>query len=63
MIKKSFIVLIVACLFCFISSPVFASNVANDVGNTLNNIRDGVQNMARDTRKRIRRCKRWYPEI
>lgn len=50
MIKKSFIILIIACLFCIISSPVFASNVVNDAGNTLNNIRDGVQNMARDTR-------------
>ncbi len=51
MIKKSFIVLTIACLFCLISSPVLASNIANDAGNTLNNIKDGIQNMARDTRK------------
>lgn len=50
MIKKSFIALVVVCLFCVFSSPVFASNIANDAENTLNNIRDGVQNMARDTR-------------
>ncbi len=50
MIKKSFIALVIVCLFCTFSSTVFASNIANDAGNTLNNVREGVQNMAKDTR-------------
>ncbi len=46
MVKKSLISIFFFCLIALASTPIFASNIANDAGNTLSNIRDGVQNMA-----------------
>lgn len=48
MVKKSIIAILLFCIAVFISSTAFASNLVNATGNTLNGIRDGVQNMASD---------------
>ena len=49
MTKKSLIAVFVFCLIALISTSVFASNIVDGVaGNTLNGIRDGVQNMTND---------------
>lgn len=48
MIKKSLIVIFLITIIALISSPVFATNVMNATGNTLNGIKDGVQNMTND---------------
>lgn len=45
MMKKSLICISVFCILAIICSPVFASSTASDAENTLNNIKDGVQNM------------------
>lgn len=45
MTKKSLIVFSIFCIITLLSMPIFAANGAE---NTLNNIKDGVQNMAND---------------
>ena len=49
MAKKSLIAISIICLIAIIASPVFASSAMNATGNTLNGIKNGVQNMANDT--------------
>lgn len=48
MVKKSLIIISILSIFAIISSPVFASSAMNATGNTLNGIKNGVQNMAND---------------
>ena len=48
MAKKSLITFFVFCLIAVISTNVFAMNISEGATNTLNGIRDGVQNMAND---------------
>lgn len=48
MAKKSLITVFVFCLIALISTNVFAMNISEGATNTLNGIRDGVQNMAND---------------
>ena len=48
MAKKSLIMISIFFIIAIISSSVFASNMMNDAGNTLSNIKDGVQNMVND---------------
>ncbi len=57
MVKKSIIAILLFCIAVFISSTAFASNLVNATGNTLNGIRDGVQNMASDTGNSMERAK------
>lgn len=57
MLKKSLITIIVFFILAIISNPVFATNLAGDAQNTLNNIRGGVQNMASDTGNSIEHAK------
>lgn len=57
MVKKSIIAILLFCIAVFISSTAFASNLVNATGNTLNGIRDGVQNMASDAGNSMERAK------
>lgn len=55
--KKTLITLSIFCLIAVISCPVFASNIEQGAENTLNGIRDGVQNMVNDAGNSIGRAK------
>ena len=57
MIKKSFITILVFSIIAIITYPVFATNVTSDAENTLNGIKEGVQNMISDTGNSVERAK------
>lgn len=57
MLKKSLIAISIFCILAFVSSSVFASNLAEGAENALNNIKGGVQNMANDAGAAMGRAK------
>ncbi len=57
MSKKFFITALIFSLICIIASPIFASNIMDGAGNTLNNIKGGIQNIASDAGDAMGRAK------